>query len=340
MLKKMNKYSISLIICIVVLLGLLYYYFFTPLSKIKEDYYLRIDDNDNIDSVIKKIQPISSDKGFFAMTTLMRHTSYSTKIRSGRFKIEPTDPSVTIFHRLSSGLQASVMLTIPSTRTLNELADKIGSKLMIGSDAIRYALEDSVICKHYGFTKETIACMIIPNTYNFYWNVTLEDFLNRMKNEYDIFWNKDRMGKAQEMELTPVQVATLASIVDEETANNSEKPTIAGLYYNRYKKGMKLQADPTIKFAVGDFSIKRIHYWMLKTDSPYNTYRYLGFPPGPIRVPSVQGIDAVLNYEHHDYIYMCAKEDLSGTHNFASNGAEHMKNAARYYAALNKLGIK
>lgn len=336
----MKKYYIPLIICGVVLIGILYYYFFTPFSKIKSDYYLCIDDNDNIDSVISKIKPVASEKGFSALTTLIRHTSYSDKIRSGRFKIGVHDPSITIFHRMSRGLQASVMLTIPSTRTIPELADKIGKNLMIGSDAIRYALEDSAICKQYGFTKETVPCFIIPNTYNLYWNVTLEKFLERMKSEYNSFWNKERMAKAREMGLTPAQVSTLASIVDEETANESEKPIIAGLYYNRYKKGMKLQADPTIKYAVGDFTIKRIHNWMLQTESPYNTYRNAGLPPGPIRIPSVQGIDAVLNYEHHNYIFMCAKEDLSGTHNFASDAVEHMKNADRYYAALNKLGIE
>ena len=168
-----------------------------------------------------------------------------------------------------------------------------------------------------------------------------------MKKESDSFWNEDRMAKAQRLKLTPIEVITLASIVDEETANNAEKPMVAGMYYNRlmmrdgeYPNGMPLQADPTIKFALKQFALKRIYHNMLQTQSPYNTYVNTGLPPGPIRIPTVAGIDAVLNMVHHNYIYMCAKEDFSGTHNFASNYKDHQANAAKYSNALNARGIK
>jgi UPF0755 protein len=185
-----------------------------------------------------------------------------------------------------------------------------------------------------------MACIFIPETYEVYWTIGVEQLMERMKKESKFFWNAERTRKAKALGLTPDQVITIASIVDEETANNTEKPMIAGMYYNRYRKGMPLQADPTVKFALQDFEIKRIYNNMLDVDSPYNTYKNEGLPPGPIRIPSVAGIDAVLNLVKHNYLYMCAKEDFSGTHNFATTYDEHLKNAAKYSRALNARGIK
>jgi UPF0755 protein len=161
-----------------------------------------------------------------------------------------------------------------------------------------------------------------------------------MEKEHAKFWNKERTEKAKAMNMTPVQVATLASIIDEETANTAEKPMVAGMYYNRLKTDMPLQADPTIKFALKNFGLRRIYNKLLRVDSPYNTYKNTGLPPGPIKVASIAGIDAVLNHAEHDYIYMCAKEDFSGTHNFAITYEEHLRNAAKYSKALNERGIK
>ena len=161
-----------------------------------------------------------------------------------------------------------------------------------------------------------------------------------MKREYNNYWNQKRISKAQAIGLTPLQVSTLASIVDEETANNAEKPVVAGLYINRLKKGMLLQADPTVKFALQDFTLKRILLKHLSIDSPYNTYKYAGLPPGPIRIPSVQGLESVLNYARHNYLYMCAKEDFSGTHNFAVTHSQHIVNAKLYQRELNRRKIK
>jgi UPF0755 protein len=180
----------------------------------------------------------------------------------------------------------------------------------------------------------------VPDTYEVYWNTSIENLMSRLKKEHDKFWNNSRQEKASAIGLTPNEVCTLASIIDEETSNNPEKPMIARMYLNRLAKGMALQADPTIKFALKDFALKRIYHNMLNTDSPYNTYRYAGLPPGPIKVASVAGIDAVLNAAKHNYLYMCAKEDFSGTHNFASTYSEHLRNAAKYSKALNERGIK
>jgi UPF0755 protein len=182
--------------------------------------------------------------------------------------------------------------------------------------------------------------MFIPDTYEFYWTTTAEEFANRMKLEYDKFWNTERRKKAEEIKLSPAEVTTLASIVQAETAKNEEQKRIAGLYMNRLKRGQLLQADPTVKYAVGDFSLKRILNAHLEIDSPYNTYKYAGLPPGPINFPETTAIDAVLNYEKHNYLYMCAKEDFSGYHNFAVTFDEHSRNAAKYRAALDRNNIK
>ena len=182
--------------------------------------------------------------------------------------------------------------------------------------------------------------MFIPNTYEIYWNIPVTKLLSRMKKESDSFWTSDRQAKAKAIGLTPQQVITLASIIDEETAVNAEKPMIAGMYINRLKTGMPLQADPTIKFALGQFGLHRIYYDLLSVASPYNTYRNIGLPPGPIRIPTTVGVDAVLNAVSHDFLYMCAKEDFSGTHNFAKTYSEHLQNARKYSAALNARGIR
>ena len=200
-------------------------------------------------------------------------------------------------------------------------------------------MNDSTWCDSLGFTRETIPALFIPNTYEIYWNVSPERFMARMKQEYNRFWTEERRKKAEALGLTPVEVSTLASIVEEESAVADEYPTIAGLYLNRLKAGMPLQADPTVKFAAGDFALQRILDKHLAIDSPYNTYKYAGLPPGPIRIPSIRAIDAVLNPAHHRYFYMCAKEDFSGRHNFAATLAEHNRNANRYRAELNRRKI-
>lgn len=335
-----KKYLIPAGVCLLVIVGLLYYYFFSSLSSRQSVTYVYIDNNDNIDSVYAKLKPISNRHSMTGFRTLVRHSEYKNHIRTGRYEIRPGDGAYKIFRHLKNGQQAPVKLTIPSVRTLDKLAGAISEKMMVDSVTVYRALTDDATCKKYGYNKETIACMFIPDTYDVYWNLTIDKLLDRMQQESKKFWNYERTQKAKAMGLTPNQVITMASIIDEETANNAEKPMIAGMYYNRYKQGMPLQADPTIKFAWKKFDLKRIYNNLLHIDSPYNTYKNTGLPPGPIRIPSVAGIDAVLNHVKHNYIYMCAKEDFSGTHNFAATYAEHKQNAAKYAKALNERGIK
>ena len=302
--------------------------------------YIYIDTDDTVDSVCTKLRPYSCERSMNCLRSLMDDGKYQSQIRTGRYRIEPGKRIIDIYRMLKGGHQEPFMLTIPETRTMEQLASRLSRKLMLDSATIAQALTDSAFCQQQGYTLETIPCLFIPNTYEVYWDMSLDDLMKRMHKEYDAFWNSERKAKAEALGLTPNEVQTLASIVDEETANNPEKPTIAGLYLNRLKIGMLLQADPTVKFAMRDFTLKRILNAHLATDSPYNTYKYAGLPPGPIKVASIQGINAVLSPEAHDYLYMCAKEDFSGTHNFAVTLQEHMVNARRYQQALNQRGIK
>ena len=219
------------------------------------------------------------------------------------------------------------------------LAARVARQLMIDSVTLATHLNNPDTWKSLGYTRETFPALFIPDTYEVYWETSAQSFVDRMAKVNHDFWNGKRTNKAKQIGLTPIEVVTLASIVDSETANNAEKSRIAGLYINRLNRGMLLQSDPTVIYAVGDFSIRRVLNIHLQTQSPYNTYIVHGLPPGPIRIPSIAGIDAVLNYERHNYIYMCAKEDFSGTHNFATTYAEHMQNARKYINALTKRNI-
>lgn len=334
------KYYVPAAACLLVIVGVLYYYFFSSFSTKSTTQFIYIDNNDNIDSVYAKLDPIATTHSMSGFKTLVRHSSYSDHIITGRYAIRKGEGAFKIFHHLKRGLQSSVSLTIPSVRTLDKLASALSQHLMLDSTEILKALTDESVCEKYGYDTLSIACLFIPETYDIYWNISLDKFLKRMKKENTKFWNFEREQKAKNMGLSEVQVYTMASIIDEETANDKEKPMIAGMYYNRLKAGMPLQADPTIKYALRKFELKRIYDNMLYIKSPFNTYKNTGLPPGPIRIPSVAGIDAVLNHVHHDYLYMCAKEDFSGTHNFAHTYSEHMTNARKYSKALNEHGIK
>lgn len=335
------RINLQLAVCgFLLILGLLTYYAFSSVSNVATTQYIYIDEDDTQDSVIAKIQPFANLIGMTTLNTLIRHSGYSENIRTGRYAIEPGDGPITIFRRLRSGRQTSLNLTIPESRTIDRLAAILSNKLMLDSATIAEALTSQEVCEKLGYDTCTIAAMFVPNTYDVYWNMSIDELLQRMQKEHDRFWKGDREAKAAEMQMTPIEVCTLASIIDEETSNNAEKPMIAGMYLNRLKEGMPLQADPTIKFALKQFELKRIYNKLLNTESPYNTYRNEGLPPGPIKIASIKGIDAVLNYTSHDYLYMCAKEDFSGTHNFARTYQEHLKNADKYTKALNERGIQ
>ena len=337
---KKKHYIIPIIICVLALAGLVLFYLTGSLSKSDKCEYVYIDDNDNLDSVAAKLKPIANEQALLSFKLLSRHSGYSKNIMTGKYAILPEEGIIAVLRKLKNGHQEPVRLTIPESRTTDRLAGALSRKLMMDSVALSVLLKDSTLCAKMGYDTATIVCLFVPNTYEVYWNTSIENFLSRMKKEHDKFWNKDRQAKAAALGLNPNKVCTLASIIDEETSNNPEKPMIARMYMNRLEKGMPLQADPTVKFALKDFALKRIYHNMLNTESPYNTYKYAGLPPGPIKVASVAGIDAVLNAPQHQYLYMCAKEDFSGTHNFASSYSEHLRNAARYSKALNERGIK
>ena len=337
--RKTRKVFLTIGVVALLLVVLMLYMLFWPVGKTNKAAYIMIDQDDTKDSVFTKLEPVVTPTALRTIKFLTSMTSYGDHIRTGRYEVGK-EGAFTTFRHIKNGIQAPMMLTIPSVRTLDRLAEEVGKRMMFSSNELLDSLQDSTVCHRYGFTKETIPCMFIPNTYDLFWNTSITNFLDRMKKEYDRFWTSARKEKAKTIGLTPEEVTTLASIVEEETANDGEKPMVAGMYINRLNIDMLLQADPTVKFALKNFEAKRIYNSMLSADSPYNTYKYKGLPPGPIRIPSVVGIDAVLNHTHHDYLYMCAKEDFSGTHNFAKTFSEHQANAAKYVKALNERGIK
>ena len=322
----------------IVVLG--YYFFLTSFSVSEQTEYVYVDDDDTVDSVLTKLRPVASEHGLTGFSTLIRHTDYAQEPRTGRYAVKPDESVLTVMRKMKNGQQEALKLTIPESRTMRKLAGVLGQKLMLDSAQIAAALIDNPYCQRWGYDTATIAALFVPNTYEVYWNTTLDRLMERMVKEHDAFWNEERRQKAEAAGLTPNEVATLASIIDEETANNAEKPMIAGMYLNRLHQNMPLQADPTVKFALQKFELRRIYHDMLFFDSPYNTYRNIGLPPGPIKVASIKGMEAVLNYVKHDFLYMCAKEDFSGTHNFAVTYSEHLRNAARYAKALNERGVK
>jgi UPF0755 protein len=265
--------------------------------------------------------------------------NYPALIKPGRYLIENDLSYNALLNLLRSGQQTPVKITFSNIRTLNQLAGKISKQIEVDSAQIINFLSDDSNYSSDGFTKENIIALFIPNTYELYWNTDTRGLYTRMLAEYRKFWNKERLAKAKEKSLDPLEVAILASIIDDEVAKPDEKPRIAGVYLNRLKRGIPLQACPTIKFALNDFTITRVLYKHLQTDSPYNTYKYKGFPPGPIGCPSIEGLDAVLNAEDHDYIFFAAKADFSGYHNFSRTLAEHNRYAAMYQRELNKRKI-
>ncbi len=261
---------------------------------------------------------------------------YRDKVKAGRFKIKHGMSNNELVNLLRSGKQDPVRLVFNKVRTKERFAGVIGRQIEADSVELLKLLYDAAFLSGYGLNKDNALCMFIPNTYHVFWNTNAHQFIDRMFTESKNFWDNKRLQKANTINLTKEQVIILASIVEEETTKNDEKADIAGVYINRLKKGMRLQADPTVKFAIGNFEIKRILTKHLDYDSPYNTYKYAGLPPGPICLPSVTTIDAVLNYKKHKYLYFCANDDFSGYHSFAATLVEHNKNAEKYRKALNR----
>ncbi len=260
-------------------------------------------------------------------------------IHPGRYRLEKGMGNNAIVNMLRSASRETVRVVFNQTRTLEQLASVISGQIEADSASLAEKFNDKELISELGHTPETFPAIFVPNTYEFYWNTTAEQFIRRMNREFDGFWNEQREKLREETGLSRVEVVTLASIVAEETFRVDEMPAIAGVYINRLDRGMRLQADPTIKYIIEDFSIGRVLTVHLKKDSPYNTYMYGGLPPGPIIIPSLKAIEAVLEYEEHDYLYFSAREDFSGYHRFARTLAEHNRNARLYREALDERGI-
>ena len=302
--------------------------------------YFYITDTDDYNTVLTKLttQEIVTDEETFQF--LAARANYPNKIKTGRFTLKNGLTYIELIRLLRSGKQDEVKVVINAMITPRKLASIASQYLAVDSITLINMLEDSVYLAKFGFTTHNKLCMFIPDTYNFYWNTDAEGFMMRMKDEYDKFWTAKRRALAKAQNLTPIEVGILASIVDGETNKADETSIVAGLYLNRLKLNMMLQADPTVKFALRNSEKQRVYDADLQVESPYNTYKVFGLPPGPIALPSQQAIQAVLQPSKHNYIYMCAKEDLSGYHNFTASLSQHNLNANRYRLALDKLGIK
>ena len=330
-----------LLLGIIFALGLTsYWIFYTKFSSSIDHAFVYIDKDDNIDSVYTKLEKVAQPQQMIGFKILAKTMEYEQAIKTGKYEVGDRLTTVELINNLRNKVQVPVRLMVPSARTMDKLAARLAKGIAPDSAELMQCFQDTALCAQFGHTVATISCIFIPNTYEVYWDITPEQLMKRMKKECDHFWNEERKEKAQQQGLTLLEVMTLASIVDRETANDGEKPSIAGLYLNRLRKGMLLQADPTVIYANQQFGLRRVRQKHLKIDSPYNTYVYKGLPPGPIAIPAIASIDAVLNAEKNNYLYMCAKEDFSGTHNFASSYAQHLRNARKYTRALNKRGIK
>lgn len=282
------------------------------------------------DSVVNgagALRPRSIDRVF-------RKMDVGENIKPGRYVIDASSTSIYVARMLVYGWQTPQNLTLSGTiRSKGSIAKKISAQMMVDSAAIDKALNDTAFLAGYGFTPENVFAMFLPDTYQMYWTASVEDVFDRFKKEYDRFWTADRLARAEALKLTPMQVSVMASIVNGETLQKAEYPVIAGVYLNRYRKGMKLQADPTVAFCF-DYTLDRILKKHLTVDSPYNTYKYKGLPPAPINVPPKACIDAVLNPDRHNYLYFCASPSFDGTHRFASSYNEHLRNAREFQRAL------
>lgn len=338
--KKIFLLIVAIIAFIAVYLGYrAYTYAYSPNVSTNENTYIYVPTGSEFDDLVTCLDSSGCVLNIQSFVQLAKIKKFSI-VKPGRYKLTNGMTNNDLVNMFRSGNQEAVNVTFISVRSLDILAGKVSVNIEADSASISQVLNNEDVTSKYGFNKQTFCSMFIPNTYEFWWNTSAEEFVERMAAEYKKFWNTERKAKAAELGLTQSQVSTLASIVESETQKNDEKARVAGVYINRLKKDWPLQADPTVKYAVGDPSLKRILNKHLEIESPYNTYKHKGLPPGPICIPSQSSLEAVLNYEQHNYMYFCAKEDFSGYHNFATTSSQHSANARRYHEALRKSGIR
>lgn len=333
--KKIILAAIAVILIVAAIIGLQFYKLYFAGNVTDNQKFLFVRTGASMDEFLKELEEkkILSDVESFQKAALKMELY--TRMKPGKYTLKKGMNNRSLINMIKAGNQEPVKLKFQGLRKKENFAGYLSRQLEPDSLTFISYLDSTAIFEKYGFDQENFYTMFIPNTYEMYWNTTAPHFLERMHQEYTKFWSKARKDKAASLNLTPIQVAILASIVDGEALYDKEMPTIAGLYLNRLSKGIKLQADPTVIYANGDFTVNRVTGPLLRVESPYNTYKYTGLPPGPIMMPSIAAIDAVLNKENHEYLFMCAKEDFSGYHNFAKTRSEHEVNADKYRAALN-----
>lgn len=339
----MNRNKIIRVLAAVAILVVIVIYikFFTSNTQLAKDEFVEIPTGSTYEDVEKILSPLVKNMDDFEFIAKLR--KYPENVKAGRFLIKK---GMSAFQQVAAMRRnVPVKLAFNNQERLENLVERLSSQIEPDTTELLATFRNPEFLRKNGFTDETVFAMFLPNTYEVYWNISAEKFRGRMLDEYNKFWTKERIAKAGELNLTPVQVIALASIVHKESVKKSERPTIAGVYLNRLKQGTPLQADPTVIYAVklknNDFNqvIKRVTGNYLNVDSPYNTYKYEGIPPGPIAMPDVDAIDAVLNPEKHDYIYFCASVEKFGYHVFATTYEQHQVNAKKYADWLNAQGI-
>ncbi len=340
---KLNK-IISVVLIVVVSIASIYGYkiykdIFSPNTKFEEnEIYVYIPSNSNLTDVENILAPYVLQKERIKLVA--QKSNYESKIKSGKFLLKKGMNSLDIIRALR--INIPVKLSFNNQETIEKLAGRIAAQIEPDSLTVLKAITNPNFLKENEITEANLMSLFIPNSYEFYWNTSTTKFTNTMVKEYHRFWNQERLNKAKAIGLTPLEVSTLASIVHKETVKNDERPRVAGVYLNRLQRGMKLDADPTIIYAVkkqsGNFDqvIKRVYFKDLELDSPYNTYKYAGLPPGPITMPDISAIDAVLNAEKHSYLFFCANVENFGYHKFATNLKEHGNNRRDYIRWINK----
>ncbi|ASU33968.1 endolytic transglycosylase MltG [Mucilaginibacter xinganensis] len=339
----LRKFIIAMVIIFIIAIGFtgLNYYlkYFSPNVTDNQE-YLYIHTGSGFKDVYKTIQQQGIVKDTASFFKAAENMNYVSRVKPGRYRLHKGMSNRRLINMLASGTQEPVTLNFHNLRLKEEFAGFVAKKIEPDSTAIIHLLDSSGYVQQYGFTTDNVYTMFLPNSYQLYWNTSPEKFFKRMHANYEKFWTPERKQKAAAINLTPIEVSVLASIVDAEALHDDEMPAVAGLYLNRLKKGMTLDADPTVIFAQNDFTIKRVLTRYLSINSPYNTYLHKGLPPGPIMMPSVNAVNSVLDYQKNDYIYMCAKADFSGYHAFATNVADHLVNAHKFHEALNERNIK
>lgn len=337
-----KKIALTIVVLAVLIGGYfalnVYKLYFAP-NVTENQKFLYIKTNSSYDDLVNNLKAKDILKSTSSFASAAGKMNLPTNVKPGRYRLTKGMTNRTLINMIKAGNQEPVKLKFQNIRKKENFAAYLASNLEADSLSFISLLDSTAFISKYGFNQDNVYTMFIPNTYEMYWNVSPVDFFERMHKEYDKFWTAERKQKAASLNLSTAQVYTLASIVDAEALYDKEMPIIAGLYLNRLNKGILLQADPTVIFANNDFTVKRVTNKLLQVQSLYNTYKYAGLPPGPIMMPSINAIDAVLNYNKNNYIYMCAKEDFSGYHNFAETKAEHEINAKKYRDALNKRNI-